>query len=333
MISVKGLKKHYRVKQRPPGLGAALKALFAPQTKTVKAVDGIDFEIQPGARVGFLGPNGAGKTTTLKVLSGLLYPSEGAVTVDGHTPQRREAAFLKKIMLVMGQKQQLLWDLPPSETFELNRAIYEVPRVEFNQRLKELTELLDIGEIVSKPARTLSLGERMKCELVAALIHGPRVLFMDEPTIGLDVSMQVAMREFIRRYNEKYGATLILTSHYMDDVAALCPRVIVIDKGQLSYDGSLDALAKKVKPEKRVTFRWSSAVNAEALALLGRVVSSGPGEAVFQLPQESVKDVVGKVLATLPVADLTVENPPLEEVMSELFSRSRAAKAPAEFAA
>lgn len=327
MISVKGLKKHYRVKKRPPGLKSAVKALFAPQTTTVKAVDGIDFAIEPGARVGFLGPNGAGKTTTLKVLSGLLYPSEGGVTVDGHLPQRREAEFLKKIMLVMGQKQQLLWDLPPAETFELNRAIYEVPQVEFNRRLKELTELLELGDLVNKPTRTLSLGERMKCELVAALVHGPRVLFMDEPTIGLDVSMQVAMREFIRRYNEKYGATLILTSHYMDDVAALCPRVIVIDKGQLSYDGSLDALAKKVKPEKRVTFRWSSAVEPDVLARFGRVVSSAPGEAVFQLPQESVKDVVGKVLAQLPVADLTVENPPLEEVMSELFSRSRAAEA------
>ncbi|MBX7114153.1 MAG: ATP-binding cassette domain-containing protein [Myxococcaceae bacterium] len=332
MISVKGLKKHYQVKQRPPGLAAALTALFSPQTKTVKAVDGIDFDIEPGARVGFLGPNGAGKTTTLKVLSGLLYQSDGSVTVDGHVPQRRDAAFLKKIMLVMGQKQQLLWDLPPSETFELNRAIYEVPRPAFDQRLAELTELLELGDLVNKPTRTLSLGERMKCELVAALVHGPRVLFMDEPTIGLDVSMQVVMRDFIRRYNEKYGATLILTSHYMDDVAALCPRVIVIDKGQLSYDGSLEALAKKVRPEKRVTFRWSSAVDPEVLSRFGRVVSSQAGEAVFQLPQASVKDAVGKVLATLPVADLTVENPPLEEVMSELFSRSRAAQKPVEAA-
>lgn len=326
IIEVKGLKKHYRVHQRPPGLGAAVKSLFKREYKTVKAVDGIEFSIGKGERVGFLGPNGAGKTTTLKVLAGLLYPSEGEVSVDGHRPQQREVAFLKKIMLVMGQKQQLLWDLPPSETFELNRAIYEVPRDEFKARISELTELLGVGDIVNKPTRQLSLGERMKCELMAALVHGPKVLFLDEPTIGLDVSMQVAMRDFIRRYNMKNEATLILTSHYMDDVAALCPRVIVIDKGQLSFDGSLDSLVQKVRPEKRVTFRLKQAVVAQQLEGLGKVVSHEPGEVVLQVPSATVNDTVGRALASLPVQDLTVENPPLEEVMSELFSRSRAAQ-------
>ncbi len=326
MIEVKGLKKHYRVFQRPPGLGQAFKALFHREYKTVKAVDGIDFSIAKGERVGFLGPNGAGKTTTLKVLSGLLYPSAGEVRVDGHRPQSREVAFLKKIMLVMGQKQQLLWDLPPAETFELNRAIYEVPRAEYQARLDELTELLGVGDIITKPTRQLSLGERMKCELMAALVHGPRVLFLDEPTIGLDVSMQVAMRDFIRRYNEKYEATLILTSHYMDDVAALCPRVIVIDKGQLSFDGGLEALVHKVRPEKRVTFRLKQAVDAGLLAGLGKVVTHEPAEVVLQVPSATVNETVGRALASLPVQDLTVENPPLEEVMSELFARSRAAQ-------
>ncbi|MFT3842255.1 MAG: ATP-binding cassette domain-containing protein [Myxococcaceae bacterium] len=326
MIEVKGLKKHYRVHQRPPGLGAAVKSLFKREYKTVKAVDGIDFSIGKGERVGFLGPNGAGKTTTLKVLAGLLYPSEGEVSVDGHRPQAREVAFLKKIMLVMGQKQQLLWDLPPSETFELNRAIYEVPRDEFKARISELTELLGVGDIVNKPTRQLSLGERMKCELMAALVHGPKVLFLDEPTIGLDVSMQVAMRDFIRRYNMKNEATLILTSHYMDDVAALCPRVIVIDKGQLSFDGSLDSLVQKVRPEKRVTFRLNQAVEAQKLEGFGKVVKHEPGEVVLQVPSAHVNETVGRALASLPVQDLTVENPPLEEVMSELFSRSRAAQ-------
>ncbi|MBI3180666.1 MAG: ATP-binding cassette domain-containing protein [Myxococcales bacterium] len=325
MISVRGLKKYYRVHQRPPGLKAALGALFHRPHVTVKAVDGISFDIRPGERVGFLGPNGAGKTTTLKVLSGLLHPSGGEVSVDGHLPRRREDAFLKKIMLVMGQKQQLLWDLPPAETFELNRAIYDVPREQYRRTLEELTSLLGLGELVQKPTRQLSLGERMRCELAAALIHKPKVLFLDEPTIGLDVSMQAAMRDFIKRYNEQHGATLILTSHYMDDVAALCPRVIVIDKGVLSYDGALDELVRHVRPEKRVVFRFAREVPQIALAELGKVVSVDSVSAVLQVRTEAVNSTVTRALSTLPVLDLTVENPPLEEVMSELFSRSRAA--------
>jgi ABC-2 type transport system ATP-binding protein len=340
MISVSGLTKHYQVSKRPPGLKAALGALFHREYTLVKAVDGISFEIAPGERVGFLGPNGAGKTTTLKVLSGLLHPSGGQVSVDGHTPNRREDVYLKKIMLVMGQKQQLLWDLPPTETFELNRAIYDVPRAQFNDTIRELTRLLELGDLLGKPTRQLSLGERMKCELAAALVHRPKVLFLDEPTIGLDVSMQVVMREFIKSYNERYGATLILTSHYMDDVAALCPRVIVIDKGHLSYDGGLDALVHKVRPEKRVVFRFSGPVDKAQLAELGQVVSHDGLQAVLQVAQDRVAATVSRALAALPVKDLTVENPPLEEVMSELFGRSRAARAaeaeaapPAEVAA
>jgi len=274
--------------------------------------------------VGFLGPNGAGKTTTLKVLSGLLHPSEGEVSVDGHVPRLREEAFLKKIMLVMGQKQQLLWDLPPAETFELNRAIYDVPAAQYKQTMDELVALLDIGDLIGKPTRQLSLGERMKCELAAALIHRPRVLFLDEPTIGLDVSMQATMRTFIKDYNEKYGATLILTSHYMDDVAALCPRVIVIDKGMLSYDGTLDALVQRVRPEKRVVLRLSEEVAAARLAPLGRVVRHEAGTVVLQVRQEAVNATISRALAGLPVTDLTVENAPLEEVMSELFAENKA---------
>jgi len=328
MIEVKQLTKHYRVHKRPPGLGAALKSLFTREYTTVKAVDGISFDIKAGERVGFLGPNGAGKTTTLKTLAGLLHPSSGEVRVDGHVPQKREAAYLKKIMLVMGQKQQLLWDLPPAETFEMNRAIYDVPKPDFAARMRELSELLELGELVNKPTRQLSLGERMKCELAAALVHGPKVLFLDEPTIGLDVSMQVVMRDFIRRYNERFGATLILTSHYMDDVAALCPRVIVIDKGTLSFDGKLDELVKKVRPEKRVTLHFSQPVSAEQVSPLGTVVSCSGAQAVLQVSHDSVNAVVGKALSTLPVVDLNVENPPLEEVMSELFARSRAIREP-----
>ncbi|NOK16098.1 ABC transporter ATP-binding protein [Corallococcus carmarthensis] len=329
MISVRGLRKHYQVHKRPPGLKAALRSLVHRDYTTVKAVDGISFDIQPGERVGFLGPNGAGKTTTLKVLAGLLHPSEGEVTVDGHVPRLREEAFLKKIMLVMGQKQQLLWDLPPSETFELNRAIYDVPRLQYKQTLDELVSLLELEDLIGKPTRQLSLGERMKCELAAALIHRPRVLFLDEPTIGLDVSMQVTMRAFIKAYNEKTGATLILTSHYMDDVAALCPRVIVIDKGQLSYDGSLEALVQRVRPEKRVVLRLGQPVDPGLLTPLGKVVSHEPGSAVLQVQQDAVNATVGRALSTLPVTDLTVENAPLEEVMSELFQEGKARRAEA----
>ncbi len=274
--------------------------------------------------MGFLGPNGAGKTTTLKVLSGLLHPSSGEVRVDGHVPRHREDAFLKKIMLVMGQKQQLIWDLPPAETFELNRAIYDVPRAQYKQTLDELVTLLELEELISKPARQLSLGERMKCELAAALIHRPKVLFLDEPTIGLDVSMQATMRTFIKSYNERNGATLILTSHYMDDVAALCPRVIVIDKGMLSYDGGLDALVQRVRPEKRVVLRLNQAVAADRLAPLGKVVTHDNATAVLQVPQDAVNATVSQALSSLPVQDLTVENAPLEEVMSELFAETKA---------
>lgn len=323
MISVRNLTKHYKVPIRPSGLGASLKSVFARKYTQVKAVDNISFSIATGERVGFLGPNGAGKTTTLKMLSGLLHQGSGEVTVDGHIPQRRETAFLKKIMLVMGQKQQLLWDLPPSDTFDLNRAIYEVPRADFDKRLAALVDMLEIGEQIQRPTRQLSLGERMKCELCAALVHGPKVLFLDEPTIGLDVSMQGTMRNFIRKYNEETGATLILTSHDMDDVAALCPRVIVIDKGQLSYDGNLLHLAQQIRPEKRLTLRFSEPLSHERVATLGQVISWKPLEAVVQVLQAQLNQTVAEALAHFPLLDMNVENAPLEEVMSELFARGR----------
>jgi ABC-2 type transport system ATP-binding protein len=323
MIRVRGLRKHYRVHERAPGIAAAFRSLLSRPTTTVRAVDGIDFDIGTGERVGFLGPNGAGKTTTLKVLSGLLHPTSGEVVVAGAEPRRRQDAFLKSIMLVLGQKQQLLWDLPPSDTFELNRAVYGVPRAEYAETLHELTELLDLGGLVRKPTRTLSLGERMKCELAAALIHRPRVLFLDEPTIGLDVSMQAAVRDFVKKYNERHGATLLLTSHYMEDVARLCPRILVIDRGKLVYDGALEGLVSRIRPEKRVVLRFSRTVDARDLLNLGKVVRHDSGESVLQVHKDVVNAVVGRALAQLPVSDLTVENPPLEEVMSEFFARAR----------
>jgi len=328
MISVRHLAKHYLVHRRPPGVLAALRSLVHREHDRILAVDDLSFSIAAGERVGFLGPNGAGKTTTLKMLAGLLHPTSGEVTVAGFTPRLRQAQFLRTIMLVTGQKQQLLWDLPPSETFSLNRAIYDVPVAEYRRTLDELVELLAIAPLLDKPTRTLSLGERMKCELAAALLHRPSVLFLDEPTIGLDVTMQAAMRAFIRSYNERFGATVLLTSHYMEDVAALCPRVIVIDRGRLTYDGALDALVRDVRPDKRITLRFERpAGRAEVEALGGRIVSFDDDGTVLQVEASSVRDVVGRALAALPIADLKVEDAPLEEVIADLFGRNAEAAA------
>ena len=319
-IELRSLTKHYRVHKREPGMGAALRSLFRRKYETVRAVEELSFTIEPGERVGFLGPNGAGKTTTLKVLAGLLHPTSGEVRVVGHVPQRREAAFLKQITLVMGQKQQLLWDLPPAETFALNRAIYEVPKKQFDETMGELYELLGLAPLVGKPARQLSLGERMKCELAAALLHRPRILFLDEPTIGLDVSMQASMREFIRSYNERWGATVLLTSHYMVDVTALCPRVVVIDHGKLLYDGDLSSLVRRVNPDKLISLKLSRPVGRDDVARFGDIVEHTEAVAKLRVSSDKVRDVVSGVLAALPIADLTVEDPPLEDVMRQLFA-------------
>jgi ABC-2 type transport system ATP-binding protein len=325
VIEVAGLVKHYRVHERAPGILAALRSAFRRSYRVVRAVDEISFSIAAGERVGFLGPNGAGKTTTLKMLSGLLYPTSGSARVAGHVPFSRSAPFLRSIMLVAGQKQQLLWDLPPLDTFELNRAIYGVSREDYRRTLDELVTLLKLEPLLHKPARQLSLGERMKCELAAALLHQPSVLFLDEPTIGLDVTMQVAVREFIRRYNEQHGASVILTSHYMEDVAALCPRIIVIDHGRIAYDGALAELVRTLRPEKRIRLTLGADVELRTDAFDGaRVVSSDKREAELAVAQPELSRVVTRLLAELPVLDLTVEDPPLEEVLGELFARASA---------
>lgn len=327
VVEIVELSKTFRVHRRAPGVFSALRSVFHRPTESVTAVEGLSFTIGEGERVGFLGPNGAGKTTTLKILAGLLHPTAGTVTVAGFVPFRRDPAFLKQITLVMGQKQQLLWDLPPTETYAMNRALFEVPRAQADETIAELVALLEIGELISKPTRQLSLGERMKCELVAALLHRPRVLFLDEPTIGLDVSMQAKMREFIRHYNERFRAAVLLTSHYMDDVTALCPRVIVIDHGKLMYDGDLKALVRRVRPDKRLTLRLSAMIDLAVLQKVGPVVSYQGGQAVFSVPPERLNAAVQTALATLPVIDLAVEDPPLEEVMREMFQGSGGAAA------
>src|SRR5574339_1158893 len=253
VIAISQLAKHYQVPEREGGLKAAVTSLFSRKYKTIHAVDGISFTIEPGEVVGFLGPNGAGKTTTLKMLSGLLHPTSGEVKVMGFEPRHRSHDYLRQITLVMGNRNQLTWDLPALDSFDLQRAVYGIPVDQFKRTRDEFIELLDLGELVRKPVRNLSLGERMKMEIVAALLHRPKVLFLDEPTIGLDVTMQRRIRAFIAEYNHRFGATLLLTSHYMADVEALCRRVIVIHHGRLLFDGQLAQLVQDFSAHKTVT--------------------------------------------------------------------------------
>lgn len=321
-IVLDGLSKRFRVNQRDPGLRSAIAALFRREYVEVDAVRELSFRIDAGERVGFLGPNGAGKTTTLKMLAGLLHPTGGRAEVLGHVPAQREPEFLRRVALVMGQKRQLSWDLPALDTFELNRVVYEVERGTYDARLAEMRELLDIDAVVRKPVRTLSLGERMKCELVAALLHGPEVLFLDEPTIGMDVAMQLAMREFVREYNRRHGATIVLTSHYMEDVAALCDRILVIDEGQLRFDGSIDALVRRIRPLRRVSVRAEVSETLDALDALGERVEAQVGSVAYDVHPDRVPETVGALLALPGARDLQVRDAPLEEVMRELFSRN-----------
>ncbi|HEY3291777.1 MAG TPA: ATP-binding cassette domain-containing protein [Anaerolineae bacterium] len=319
-IEVNHLSKHYQVHEKEPGLTGSLRSFFARKYRAVKAVDDVSFNIERGEMVGFLGPNGAGKTTTLKVLSGLLYPTSGYATVLGYTPHKRETAYLKQFTLVMGQKQQLMWDLPAIETFLVNQAIYEIPRAQYDETLKELDDLLELGPIMKKQVRKLSLGERMKCELAAALLHRPRVLFLDEPTIGLDVTMQARIRDFIAAYNKRYGATVILTSHYMADVTALCDRIIVIDKGHLFYDGNFRALIERVAPYKIIRLTLEQPANAEVLAQFGKVESCDGLTAVLHVPRATATESAARLLAELIVDDVTFEEPPVEDIIREVFA-------------
>jgi ABC-2 type transport system ATP-binding protein len=324
MIRVAGLTKHYRAPKKAPGLLGSIKSIFNREYETVKAVEDVSFTIAPGERVGFLGPNGAGKTTTLKMLSGLLVPTKGEVDVLGHVPSSRAPEFLTRITLVMGQKSQLLWDLPARETFELNRALFGVDRAEAKKTIDELVELLELGALLDRPVRNLSLGERMKCELVAALLHRPQVLFLDEPTIGLDVRMQVAVRRFIDEWNKRTGATVLLTSHYMADIAALCPRVIVIQSGTLRYDGALQDLVKQYGTDRRVVVSPVREPTAGELAQADRFTKNDEGKLVATVPATEIKATVDQALRALPIQDLTVEEPPLEEIFARLFAQQEA---------
>jgi ABC-2 type transport system ATP-binding protein len=319
-ISVNNLSKTYTVPEREAGLSAAIKSLVHRKTRDVKAVDEISFTVEGGEIVGFLGPNGAGKTTSLKMMSGLLYPTAGEVEVLGYTPSRRERDFLSRITLVMGQRNQLIWDIPVIDSLERNRAVYRISRLEYKSTLDELVELLDIGELLTKPVRNLSLGERMKCEIAVALLHKPDVLFLDEPTIGLDVTMQRRIREFISDYNRKYGATILLTSHYMADVEALCKRVVIIHQGHILFDGDLADLVTRFSPHKTIVVELETE-NAD-LTSYGEVVESDGNRYSLRVPKSETPQITAKLLGDQPVIDLTVEDPPIEEVIEQVFSGS-----------
>ncbi len=326
-IQVTHLKKYYQVHDKEPGISGSLKSFINRKYRDVKAVDDISFAIDAGEIVGFLGPNGAGKTTTLKMLSGLLYPTGGEARVLGFKPNERKPEYLRQMTLVMGQKQQLTWDLPAIETFLVNQAIYEIPPEQYKKTLDELTELLDLAPLLKKQVRKLSLGERMKCELAAALLHRPQVLFLDEPTIGLDVTMQTKIRLFIAEYNRRHCATIILTSHYMADVTALCKRVIVIDHGKLMYDGSLEDLSARIAPHKLVTVELSSALNGHKLDEYGEVLKHKGQRVELLVPRNKTSEMASRILAELPVADVTIEDPPIEDVITRVFEQAALARA------
>ncbi len=318
-IHVADLRKTFVVPEREAGLRASIRSLVRRKHREVRAVDGISFDIAPGEVVGFLGANGAGKTTTLKMLSGLLYPTSGEVSVLGHVAWRREKDFLSQITLVMGNRNQLQWDIPAVDSFEMNRAIYRIPQADFRRSRDELVELLEIGDLVRKPVRNLSLGERMKAEIAGAMLHSPRVLFLDEPTIGLDVTMQRRIRTFIAEYNRRRGATVLLTSHYMADVQALCRRVIVIHEGQILFDGDLSALATRFAAYKTINVVLDDP--SQDLRPYGEVVSKNGERVTLRVDKADTSRIAARLLNEHLVTDLTIEDPPIEDVIERVFAR------------
>ncbi len=320
VITIDRLRKDYRVHKKEPGLAGSVRSLFHREYKTVPAVQDIDLNIEEGELVGFIGPNGAGKTTTLKMLSGLLYPTSGKATVLGYTPWERRKDFLKQFSLVMGQKAQLWWDLPLYDSLLLQRDIYEMDNKDFADSLQELTDLLKLEPFLKVQVRKLSLGQRMRGELAAAFIYRPKVLFLDEPTIGLDVVVQKKIREFIARYNQRHKATIILTSHYLEDVRELAKRIIIIDHGKIMFDGTVESLLSKHVDHKRIVLTFSEKIAKDRLEQFGRIVSYQPLKAAIQVPRAETTQQAAKMLSNLPVEDISIEEPRLENVVRELFS-------------
>jgi ABC-2 type transport system ATP-binding protein len=321
-IQVNNLSKTYQVPEREGGFGAAVRSFFKRKYKDVKAVQEVNFKITQGEIVGFLGPNGAGKTTTLKMLSGLLHPTSGNANVLGFTPWELKPEYLRSMTLVMGQRNRLSWDIPAADSFLLNQAIYRLPDDEYQRTYKELDELLELEPLMKKPVRNLSLGERMKCEIAAGLLHRPNVLFLDEPTIGLDITGQARIREFLREYNRRTGATILLTSHYMADVTALCERIIIIHHGNLKYDGGINDLSRKIAPFKLIGVRLAE-TNSHDLRKYGTPVQNEEDseKQYIQVKAEDVTRVTSGLLADLPIHDITITDPPIEDVIEQAFNQ------------
>jgi ABC-2 type transport system ATP-binding protein len=320
IISLQELSKTYQVPEREGGFGSAVRSFFRRKYRDVQAVQQVSFHIARGEIVGFLGPNGAGKTTTLKMLSGLLHPTAGQAKVLGFTPWDLKPEYLRSMTLVMGQRNRLSWDIPAADSFLLNQAIYRLSDADYRQTLKELDELLELAPIMKKPVRNLSLGERMKCELAAGLLHRPQVLFLDEPTIGLDITAQARIRSFLQEYNRRTGATILLTSHYMADVTALCERIVIIHHGRLKYDGSLTELSHRIAPYKLIGVALGEVVDCD-LGCYGDLVQteSGNGKQYIQVKAEETNAITARILQDLPVHDLTIADPPIEDVIERAF--------------
>jgi ABC-2 type transport system ATP-binding protein len=326
IIEVRDLRKTFRVSERETGIGATLRAFVKRRYKDVPAIAGISFTIESGEVVGFLGPNGAGKTTTLKALSGLLYPTGGEARVLGFVPWRRENAYLRQMTLLMGNRSQLVWDIPAADSFRILQEIYKIPDDAYRRTLDELVALLDLGPLIHKPVRQLSLGERMKVEFAAGLLHKPQVAFLDEPTIGLDVSMQAKIRKFVAEHNRLTGATILLTSHYMADVVALCKRVIVIHRGKLLYDGGLAALASRMAPYKLIGVTLRDGANGEDLARYGEIAARDEARITLHVPRDDAPARAARIVNDLGdrLADISVEDPPIEDVIDKVFTSESA---------
>ena len=322
VIEVNGLTKAFRTYKKQPGFGGAVRGLFRRQYEQTVAVDNVSFKIEPGELVGFLGPNGAGKTTTLKMLAGLLYPTGGSANVLGYTPWERADGYRRQFALVLGQKNQLWWDLPARESLELNAKIYGIPKERFDQTVKEMTELLAVGHKLNVSVRELSLGERMKMELIASLLHQPKVLFLDEPTIGLDVISQKTVREFIRRHNATNKTTILLTSHYMADIQELCKRVIIIDHGKIFFDGQLSEIVDRFADFKLVTIQCEKAdqISAEQLSSYGEVTDKTATGITLKVKRDRVIAVCKSLLDDLPVTDIDIQEIPIEDVIRRIFA-------------
>ncbi len=320
IIEIENLTKTYRVYQKQEGLVASLRGLFRRQHREVEAVRGINLAVEEGEFVAFLGPNGAGKTTTLKLLSGVINPVSGTARVMGHIPWKRENAYRRRFALVMGQKNQLWWDLPAQESFRLHQQIYRIDPAQFERTRDELTDLLKVRDLLRQPVRELSLGERMKMELTAALLHSPDVLFLDEPTIGLDVVAQHNIQKFLKHYQAERNITILLTSHYMKDVAALCKRVVIITQGRIEYDGSLSGIIDSFSGHKIITLQFAQDDAIDNMDRFGDVLEREPPRAKIRVPRAAVAKTLAAILAEHMIEDVAVEDPPLEEVIADLYA-------------